>query len=119
MVKVNQKHATIGSQILADFADLRGATFGVGATNHDVAVQDLQQVSAALDAAAKHGLLDPKTSDSVRTEIDQAITGAERGDIKEASDRVRKATGILQVAAPMAAIAGTLMTVWSNLSGAS
>lgn len=107
-----------GNQVNAEFADLRGATLGSGrADGSTEAENDLRAIVDAVRKAAELGLLDSSAADAVNTEIRGAIGDIEAGATPVAASRVEKAIKVLQAAAPVAVIAGTLSSAWGALAG--
>ena len=118
MATFNQQGQHVHSQVNSDFADLRGATLGT--VSPDVtrtAPEDLRAALRAVRRAGDSGLVDAGVADAVSFEIEEALLDLGKNDPPSASARVRKAVGFLQAAAPVAAIAGTLATVWGSISG--
>ncbi|MBM2620327.1 hypothetical protein JIG36_32920 [Actinoplanes sp. LDG1-06] len=108
-----------GNQVNADSVDLRGADLGVasGPGNREESARDIEAVLAVLRRAAENGLVGRADADRAAGELGAAANEARSGNTGGAATRVERAVRILQAAAPMAAIAGTLTSVWGNLAG--
>lgn len=122
MATFDQRGQTVGgNQVNADSVDLRGADLraGVRAGDRDESVRDIEAVLAVLHRAARDGLIDPAAADRAAGELGSASADVQRGNPAAAATRVERAVKVLESAAPMAAIAGTLASVWQSISGMS
>jgi hypothetical protein len=105
-----------GTQVNADVADLRGAFLPGGADVHEL-LRDLRTIADGLRAAQERGLLDRTAAGAAEVEVRAAIQELGSGEARTAGARVERAVKVLQAAAPIAAIAGTLTSVWHSLAG--
>jgi hypothetical protein len=108
-----------GAQVNSEFADLRGATFGDTGQHRDSAdvLKELNTILDAMRKATEMGLVDRSSAAVVTKELDAAMVDLRGGTSRAAADRLEKAIKVLQAAAPIATIAGTLTSVWGSLSG--
>jgi hypothetical protein len=117
VVSIHQESAQIKNQFVADIMHLGNASFDSADRNGDDVLPQLRQTMSAVTAAVRLGYLDADSGAALSEALRGAIDNVESGDAESASQRVKQASGLLQTAAPIAAIGAGLATVWKALSG--